>query len=220
MVTSCHQSLRLRLLLTVRARPLHCRTPGLHVHHSHHCTSTKTPPECHRGTDPPSLSLYIRFPPSITPICRIINDLVRNNPNTLRPHHRSETNPTASPASTILGDSPQHQVLLPKQPPRSRRLKPIPGSISSQGSRPRSSLPLLESCPRWRHRPTVWSRPCGGKASAESCLLLSVWSRAQKLSWIRMARAQHHSWDRAPAGLDTYSLLCYLSIAQVHTSCN
>ena len=204
----------------MRARPLHCRTPALQLHHCRHCAAPKTPSDCPRGTDHPSLSLYIRSPPSITPICRIINDLVRNNPNTLRPHHRSETNPTASPASTILGDSPQHQVLLPKQPPRSRRLKPIPASRSSQGSRPRSSSPLLKSCPRWRHRPTVWSRPCGGKASAESCLLLSVWSRAQKLSWIRMARAQHHCWDRAPAGLDTYSLLCYLSIAQGHTCCN
>ena len=111
-----HQSLALLLrpLLAVRARPLHCRTPALQLHHCRHCAAPKTPSDCPRGTDHPSLSLYIRSPPSITPICRIINDLVRNNPNTLRPHHRSETNPTASQGSTTLGDSPQQLVLLSK----------------------------------------------------------------------------------------------------------
>ena len=116
---SCHT--RASLSFSVPSLPSHCpaitlqdtRTPTPPLPPLQ--TTPKTPSVSPQGTEPPSLSLYIRSPPSITPICRIINDLVRNNPNTLRPHHRSETNPTASPASTTLGDSPQQQVLLSRQ---------------------------------------------------------------------------------------------------------
>lgn len=139
MDTSCHTRASLQLLrplLPVRARPLHCRTPS-------YCNSTtpatalplKHPRSAPETLTHPSLSLYIRSPPSITPICRIINDLVRNNPNTLRPHHRSETNPTASPASTTLGDSPQQQVLLSRLVACSRHLRPRASSSSPRASR-------------------------------------------------------------------------------------
>ena len=141
---SCHT--RASLSFSVPSLPSHCpaitlqdtRTPTPPLPPLH--TAPKTPSVSPQGTKPPSLSLYIRSPPSITPICRIINDLVRNNPNTLRPHHRSETNPTASPASTTLGDSPQQQVLLSRQVGRPRQSRPR-ASRSSLGRL--TDVPLL-----------------------------------------------------------------------------
>ena len=51
---------------------------------------------------PPHCNKYHREKLLIAPLKGIINEPVRNNPNTHQPHHRSETNPTASYRSTKL----------------------------------------------------------------------------------------------------------------------
>ena len=175
---SCHT--RASLSFSVPSLPSHCpaitlqdtRTPTPPLPPLH--TAPKTPSVSPQGTKHPSLSLYIRSPPSITPICRIINDLVRNNPNTLRPHHRSETNPTASPASTTLGDSPQQQVLLSRQVGRPRQSRPRASRKLTRKAHRRPLTPRIESCPHCRHGVTVCRRPCGGKAHRKAAPAVSL----------------------------------------------
>ena len=105
---------------------------------------------------PPSLATGSRRNHPVTPIQRIINDLVRNNPNTLRPHHRSETNPTASRDST--GRLPSRLESGEKVPPYFSLC--LLGSTACLPVQDSSALQVSVSAARlWRSgRPaaTVW----------------------------------------------------------------